>query len=79
MAGSADKVAGAKHGLDTTRFKELFYNQCINSRFPVIADHCLTMEASPLTQQSRPEIFQPKVVQLYESLFKVCRPPPGEP
>ncbi|KAJ5589820.1 hypothetical protein N7450_003792 [Penicillium hetheringtonii] len=28
------------------------------------------MEASPLTQQSRPEIFQPKVVQLYESLFK---------
>ncbi|KAJ5988040.1 hypothetical protein N7481_003250 [Penicillium waksmanii] len=28
------------------------------------------MEASPLTQQSRPEIFQPKVVQLYETLFK---------
>ncbi|ORY63922.1 uncharacterized protein BCR38DRAFT_409334 [Pseudomassariella vexata] len=29
------------------------------------------MEASPLTQQARPEIFQPKVVQLYEALFKV--------
>lgn len=30
------------------------------------------MEASPLTQQTRPEIFQPKIVQLYEALFKVC-------
>jgi len=31
------------------------------------------MEASPLSQQSRPESFQPKVVGLYESLFnKVC-------
>jgi hypothetical protein len=30
------------------------------------------MEASPLTQQSRPETFQPKIVQLYETLFKVC-------
>jgi hypothetical protein len=28
------------------------------------------MEASPLTQQSRPETFQPKVVHLYEELFK---------
>ncbi|KAJ5809582.1 uncharacterized protein N7503_001800 [Penicillium pulvis] len=28
------------------------------------------MEASPLTQQTRPEIFQPKIVQLYEALFK---------
>ncbi|KAJ5908822.1 hypothetical protein N7495_001504 [Penicillium taxi] len=28
------------------------------------------MEASPLTQQSRPETFQPKIVQLYETLFK---------
>lgn len=28
------------------------------------------MEASPLTQQARPEIFQHKVVQLYEALFK---------
>ncbi|KAI0900232.1 DUF1741-domain-containing protein [Annulohypoxylon nitens] len=26
--------------------------------------------ASPLTQQARPESFQPKVVQLYEALFK---------
>lgn len=30
------------------------------------------MEASPLTQQSRPETFTPKIVQLYETLFKVC-------
>jgi hypothetical protein len=30
------------------------------------------MEASPLTQQSRPETFKPKIVQLYETLFKVC-------
>jgi hypothetical protein len=29
------------------------------------------MEASPLTQQSRPETFQPKIVQLYETLFRV--------
>lgn len=29
------------------------------------------MEASPLTQQARPETFQPKIVQLYEALFKV--------
>ncbi|KAI9733576.1 MAG: hypothetical protein M1834_003178 [Cirrosporium novae-zelandiae] len=28
------------------------------------------MEASPLTQQARPESFQPKVVQLYEVLFR---------
>ncbi|KAJ5605662.1 hypothetical protein N7510_008443 [Penicillium lagena] len=28
------------------------------------------MEASPLTQQARPEIFKPKIVQLYENLFK---------
>ncbi|KAF2433094.1 DUF1741-domain-containing protein [Tothia fuscella] len=28
------------------------------------------MEASPLSQQTRPESFQPKVVRLYESLFK---------
>lgn len=28
------------------------------------------MEASPLTQQARPEIFQQKIVQLYEALFK---------
>ncbi|KAL1969523.1 hypothetical protein VTN77DRAFT_8961 [Rasamsonia byssochlamydoides] len=28
------------------------------------------MEASPLTQQSRPETFQPKIVQLYETLFR---------
>lgn len=27
------------------------------------------MEASPLTQQSRPETFKPKIVQLYEDLF----------
>jgi hypothetical protein len=30
------------------------------------------MEASPLTQQTRPETFTPKIVQLYENLFKVC-------
>ncbi|KAK8130036.1 hypothetical protein PG999_002416 [Apiospora kogelbergensis] len=29
------------------------------------------MEASPLTQQARPDVFQPKIVQLYEELFKV--------
>ncbi|KAI1472123.1 DUF1741-domain-containing protein [Daldinia caldariorum] len=28
------------------------------------------MEASPLTQQARPETFQPKIDQLYEALFK---------
>ena len=28
------------------------------------------MEASPLTQQSRPDSFQPKIVQLYKKLFK---------
>jgi hypothetical protein len=29
------------------------------------------MEPSPLTQQARPEVFQPKIVELYEVLFKV--------
>lgn len=29
------------------------------------------MEPSPLTRQPQPEVFQPKIVQLYESLFKV--------
>ncbi|RYP01830.1 hypothetical protein DL764_006061 [Monosporascus ibericus] len=29
------------------------------------------MEASPLTQQARPEVFQQKIVHLYEALFKV--------
>ncbi|RYP17616.1 hypothetical protein DL765_004398 [Monosporascus sp. GIB2] len=28
------------------------------------------MEASPLTQQARPEVFQQKIVHLYEALFK---------
>ncbi|KAI1322108.1 hypothetical protein F5Y16DRAFT_404821 [Xylariaceae sp. FL0255] len=28
------------------------------------------MEASPLTQQARPEVFQQKVVKLYQALFK---------
>ncbi|KAI0389701.1 hypothetical protein F5Y17DRAFT_109396 [Xylariaceae sp. FL0594] len=28
------------------------------------------MEASPLTKQARPEIFLPKIVKLYEALFK---------
>ncbi|KAL1792296.1 hypothetical protein ACET3X_008803 [Alternaria dauci] len=28
------------------------------------------MEPSPLTQDSRPEIFQPKIISLYETLFK---------
>ncbi|PQE27905.1 UPF0588 membrane protein [Rutstroemia sp. NJR-2017a BBW] len=29
------------------------------------------MEPSPLTQQARPEVFQQKIVQLYDALFKV--------
>jgi hypothetical protein len=29
------------------------------------------MEASPLTRQPQPEVFQPKIVVLYEALFKV--------
>jgi hypothetical protein len=29
------------------------------------------MEPSPLTHQPRPEVFQPKIVRLYEALFKV--------
>ena len=34
-----------------------------------------TMEASPLTQQSRPDTFKPKIVQLYEDLFQVRHNP----
>jgi len=30
-----------------------------------------TMDQSPLTQQARPEVFEPKVVDLYRRLFKV--------
>lgn len=29
------------------------------------------MEPSPLTQQARPEVFQQKIVELYEVLLKV--------
>jgi hypothetical protein len=29
------------------------------------------MDPSPLTQVSRPELFQPKIISLYETLFKV--------
>jgi hypothetical protein len=29
------------------------------------------MEPSPLTQDSRPESFQPKIIRLYETLFRV--------
>ncbi|KAF9770940.1 hypothetical protein IL306_011412 [Fusarium sp. DS 682] len=28
------------------------------------------MEASPLTRQPQPEVFTPKIIQLYDSLFK---------
>lgn len=30
-----------------------------------------TMEQSPLTQQARPEVFEPKIVGLYRQLFRV--------
>ncbi|EFQ35310.1 uncharacterized protein GLRG_10454 [Colletotrichum graminicola M1.001] len=33
------------------------------------------MEASPLTRQPPPEVFKPKIVELYESLFKVRKTP----
>ena len=33
--------------------------------------HSTVMEPSPLTQDSRPDIFQPKIISLYETLFKV--------
>jgi hypothetical protein len=29
------------------------------------------MEASPLTRQLPPEVFTPKIIQLYDFLFKV--------
>ena len=29
------------------------------------------MEASPLTRQPQPEVFVPKIIELYDSLFKV--------
>lgn len=34
------------------------------------------MEASPLTRQPQPEVFVPKIVELYSTLFKVCPAPP---
>lgn len=33
------------------------------------------MEPSPLTQQARPEVFQQKIVELYDTLFKVIDAP----
>ena len=30
-----------------------------------------TMEQSPLTQQTRPDVFEPKIVGLYKALFQV--------
>jgi hypothetical protein len=38
----------------------------------------MRMEPSPLTRDSRPEVFQPKIIRLYETLFKVCLLP-GRP
>ncbi|ENI05489.1 hypothetical protein COCC4DRAFT_81118 [Bipolaris maydis ATCC 48331] len=37
------------------------------------------MEPSPLTQVSRPQIFQPKIIHLYETLFKQTDDEPVEP
>ena len=31
-----------------------------------------TIDQSPLTQQARPEVFEPKIVGLYRELFRVC-------
>lgn len=39
----------------------------------------VTMEPSPLTQDSRPEIFQPKIIRLYEQLFRVRFSSKGHP
>ncbi|KAK2603964.1 hypothetical protein QQS21_003899 [Conoideocrella luteorostrata] len=33
------------------------------------------MEASPLTRQPAPEVFTPKILELYVALFKVCHSP----
>lgn len=33
-----------------------------------------SMEASPLTQQPQPEVFTPKIISLYDALFKVRLP-----
>lgn len=39
-----------------------------------------TMEPSPLTQVERPETFQPKIIRLYETVFRVRVPiPTGSP
>lgn len=40
----------------------------------VAANLRFDMEPSPLTRQPQPDVFQPKIVQLYESLFKVRFP-----
>ena len=34
-------------------------------------NHLFDMEPSPLTQQTRPDYFQPKIVQHYQDLFNV--------
>lgn len=36
-----------------------------------MASKATAMEPSPLTQDSRPQTFQPKIIHLYETLFKV--------
>ncbi len=43
-------------------------HKLISSPSPPSLTH---MEQSPLTHQPRPEVFQPKIVKLYEALFKV--------
>lgn len=42
-----------------------------NSILVVNSSWLFVMEPSPLTQVSRPELFQPKIISLYETLFKV--------
>lgn len=79
VAGSADKVAGVPFYEPRSNWNQLDFILTLLFWFSRSNAGDLTlqiilsniMDASPLTQQSRPESFKPKIVQLYENLFKV--------
>ncbi|KAK3984310.1 hypothetical protein QBC44DRAFT_337215 [Cladorrhinum sp. PSN332] len=54
----------------TTNTKKTATNRLTTIIYSAVAGVAGGMEPSPLTHQPRPEVFQPKIVRLYEALFK---------
>ncbi|KAK4224386.1 hypothetical protein QBC38DRAFT_485601 [Podospora fimiseda] len=63
---------GAQTTTTTTRTRttSTTSNRLTTILYSAVAGVAGGMEPSPLTHQPRPEVFQPKIVRLYEALFK---------